>query len=149
LLNQSIDVSTGATGAAIASGQATYNLTGFFSTYLTQDDVSTLRVRFLDAGDVELGAAEVGGQAFLATLPVTADKTDWGQDSAAGAVPIGTASVAVEILATSTDENHDGYLDLVGFSISQVPEPTSVVLTGLAFAAGVLMVGRRKAPPID
>jgi hypothetical protein len=144
LVSQSIDVSTGATGAAIASGLATYNLSGFFSSYLDQDDASSIRVRFLDGAATELATAEIGGLAFLQSLPLPAGQRDWGQDATTGMVPVGTSSVALEVISSDADPNHDGYVDLVSFSISQVPEPTSIVLVGLAFTAGALVMSRRR-----
>jgi hypothetical protein len=144
LINQSIDVSTGPTSAAIASGLATYNLSGFFSSYLDQDDASSVRVRFLDAAATELATAEVGGQAFLLSLPLTGDQRDWGQDVRTGMVPVGTSSVALELISSDADPNHDGYVDLVAFSISQVPEPTSIVLAGMALASGLFVMSRRR-----
>ena len=52
---QAVDVSTGATASLIDSGEAAFELSGFFSSYLTQLDASSLRVRFLDASAAELG----------------------------------------------------------------------------------------------
>ena len=56
---QVIDVSAGATAAQIASGEAVVNLSGFFSSYLTQGDYGHLHVEFLNAGNASLGTTEI------------------------------------------------------------------------------------------
>ncbi|MGL4514272.1 MAG: dockerin type I domain-containing protein, partial [Lacipirellulaceae bacterium] len=61
--------------------------------------------------------ASVGGATFRAGLPVTGAQTDWGRDFAAGPIPSAATSVAVEILSAVGTNNHDGYVDLVDFSV--------------------------------
>lgn len=120
---QVIDVSTGPSGTAIATGLAKFDLSGFFSTYLTQDEFSTVDAVFLNASDVELGSASAGGLEFGQTLPIVpaalGDGRDWGQDSRSGLLPVGTAKVRVQ-LSGGGAANFDGYTDNVDFRISQV-----------------------------
>lgn len=148
---QTIDVSTGATAGAIAAGTAQYNLGAYFSTYRQQSDFSIVRALFLDDGGTGLGSAEVGGAEFRATLPLGlpqggSDQVAWGLDTTLGTIPIGTRSVVIQILAAVGTTNHDGYVDLVDFSISSVvvPEPGSglALLVG-AGLLGTLALGRR------
>jgi hypothetical protein len=122
---QSVDVSTGATGALIPTGEATFRLSGFFSSYATQADASRVRVRFLDASATELARDEIGGFNFVQSLPTqlrgtppdTYDQRDWGQTSQAGLIPVGTASVSVEVVSDISAGNHDGYVDSIDFRV--------------------------------
>jgi hypothetical protein len=142
---QTIDVSAGRTAEVIAAGQGVYDLSAFFSSYLQQNDSSFVRVRFLDAGAMELGTDEVGGDAFVLSLPLSAGspfgdlQRDWGQDASSGMVPVGTVTVEIQVGSSDADTNHDGYVDLVSFTI--IPEPSSF---GLLVAGGLalLLVGR-------
>jgi hypothetical protein len=120
-LAQSVGVSTGASGTLIASGEAAFQLSGFFSGYLTQADASSFRLRFLNAGGTEISRTSVGGAAFIQTLPLQpgtyGNHRNWGQDSRSGLIPVGTASVAAEIVSDIAAGNHDGYVDLLDFRI--------------------------------
>jgi hypothetical protein len=117
---QLIDVSAGPSADLIAAGSASYALNAFFSTYLEQADASRVRAIFRNASNQELGTADVGGAAFVGSLPVTAGQTDWGQDSAAGTIPIGTTSVEIQILAEVGVPYNDGYVDLVDFQVTDL-----------------------------
>ena len=128
---QDIDVSGGATGAAIAGGQATYNLSAYFSSYLTQGDFGNVSAEFFDAGGSSLGSVAVSDD----------DTSQWTLAGANGPVPIDTASVRIASVGTALSGNADGYVDNVSFSI--VPEPSSSLLVGFGFAA-VAAVRRRK-----
>ena len=119
LVQQEIDVSTGASGALIATGGAAYNLSAYFSSYLTQDDSSSVRASFLNTSGTQIGFAEVGGLDFVqGAIPVSGNQRDWGQDLAVGLVPTGTASVLLQVVSSDADVNHDGYVDLVDFLIT-------------------------------
>jgi hypothetical protein len=144
-ISQMIDVSTGDTASAIASGIAIYNLSGFFSGYLGQNDSSFVRIRFLDAGNADLGTSEeIGGEAFVTSLGLQpgpfGDHRDWGQDSRSGPVPVGTAKLLVEIGSSDADVNHDGYVDLVDLQLV-IPEPATLSL--LAIGGLPLLIWRR------
>ena len=119
LVQQEINVGTGASGTLIATGGAAYNLSGYFSSYLAQDDSSSVRAGFLNTSGAEIGFAEVGGLDFVqGTVPLTGGQRDWGQDVAAGLVPAGTASILLQVVSSDADANHDGYVDLVEFQIT-------------------------------
>lgn len=145
--SQSIDVSTGDSATAIAAGTAQYDLSGYFSTYLQQDEFSLLEAVFLGAGDVVLGTASVGGSAFGVTLPIVpagfGDGRDWGQDATTGLIPVGTESVLIQLSADGDAANFDGYADVVDFTITQVPEPSALALMSSALLSGLAFWRRR------
>lgn len=141
--HQTIDVSSGDSALAIAGGVAQYDLSGYFSTYFTQDEFSKLEAVFLGAGDVVLGTATVGGLAFGETLPVVSDRRDWGLDATTGLIPVGTESVLIQLSADGGATNFDGYVDSVDFTINQVPEPSSLTLLTGAALAGAAIARRR------
>ncbi len=118
---QSVDVAAGDTGRVIADGEALYDLSAYFTTYRTQTDSSSVRVRFLDAADQEIGRGPVGGFDFVASLPIgnepIANQRDWGRDRTLGSIPVGTAAGDIELVAEVAAGNHDGYVDLVDFRI--------------------------------
>jgi hypothetical protein len=142
LMAQSIDLSGGAAAALIGSGAAQYHLSGFFSSYLLQGEASILRASFLDGSGTTLGATEVGGPVFLATVPATEGKVDWGMDEVMGSIPSGTVSVQVEVLAGGAAINYDGYLDNVSFMV--VPEPLGAGTLLLGAFGATLLLRRRK-----
>ncbi len=117
---QTISLDSGAVGGLIPSGEAAYDLSGYFSTFRTQGDASRVRVRFLDSGGNELDRGETGGAAFVAGLGNSSDPTqrNWGQDSVAGLIPAATVAVEVEIVPDVSGGNHDGYVDVVDFQVT-------------------------------
>ena len=127
-ITQSFDVSSGDSGALIATGNAQYDLRGFFSTYFTQADGSLAQARFLDNSQNELGRVNVGGLDFLNGLPAVGGRRFWGQDAARGTLPVGTATVAVDIVAATGTGNHDGYVDQIDFRIGGLPNDIALAL---------------------
>jgi len=106
---QLIDVSTGATGAEIAAGEASINLSGFFTTYDTNEDFGTLQVDFLDAGSANLGSVSIGP---------TSNEGGWTQHTGGGVVPPGTATLQVSVFGTAVNGGPDGYIDNVDVQVS-------------------------------
>jgi hypothetical protein len=145
--HQTIDVAAGDTGSAIAAGTAQYNLSGYFSTYQTQVEFSKVEAIFLGAGGAVLGTAEVGGAEFGQTLPIvtvgTTDVRDWGQDVLTGLIPVGTEEVKIQLTADGDATNFDGYVDAVDFTVTQVPEPSTLALLASAGLAGFAFLRRR------
>lgn len=138
LLTQSIDVSGGSAAALIGSGAAQYKLSGFFSSYREQGEASIVRATFLDGMGASLGMSEVGGPAFVASLPITNGQVDWGMDEVLGAIPSGTVSVDVEVLAGGGSTNFDGYLDNVSFMVVPEPVGAGALIMGAVGSAGLL-----------
>lgn len=117
-LSQTIDLSQGPTGSLIPTGNAYYSFNGFFSRYLQQTDTSRVRAVFRGSGNQELLTADVGGIDFANSLPVVDGKTDWGQNATAGKVPASTTSVEIQIISDVATGNHDGYVDLIDFQVT-------------------------------
>lgn len=132
-ITESIDLSTGDSAAVIASGTARYSFGAFFTTYDTDEDFGALHLEFLDAGAGSLGADSVG--------PLV-NEGGWTAHTGGGLVPAGTASVLVSVFGTAVNGGPDGYIDNTSFSISEIPEPTSMLLAGLGLA-GVGLTRRR------
>jgi PEP-CTERM motif-containing protein len=133
---QEVDVSTGATGSAIAAGTARYSLQGFFSSYLNDADFGNVRVDFRNAGSATIGTATINDIADAGPNNV------WSLSSGSGPVPVGTASVRISLFGTPVNAGADGYIDNVDLRI--IPEPSTIVLAGLGLAAAACVVGRRR-----
>jgi hypothetical protein len=117
---QSIDVSTGATGTAIAAGTAGFNLSAFFTSYsasgVSNGDIGNIHLRFVNASNVSLGTSILSDPAPTAA---------WKQASSSGAIPVGTARVQVSLFGTPVSGGPDGYLDNLDFQVTNVIiEPT-------------------------
>jgi hypothetical protein len=128
-LTQEIDVSEGATGDLIATGNAVYDLRGFFSTYRTQFESGSVRIQFLDGARVALGSDEIGGATFLAGLPIVNDQVFWGQDAVSGTLPAGTDFVVLDIVPNGAAGAYDAYVDLVDFRVGGLPDDLALQLS--------------------
>jgi hypothetical protein len=134
VIAQSIDVSTGASAAAIAAGNARFNLSAFFTSYdLVPGDIGRIELRFVNSSNVGISSIMLSDPAPLA---------GWKQHSTSGPVPVGTARLLVSLYATPVAAGPDGYMD--NLNLRLVPEATSVILAGLGLAAGGLIVRRRR-----
>jgi PEP-CTERM motif len=140
---QDIDVSTGATAAAIANGSATYALSAYMSSYLNDTDFGNVRAEFRSSADVAIGFALISDTADAGPNNV------WNLTSTNGLVPGGTTKVRLSLYGTRTagGAGADGYTDNVDFTIRGViPEPSSVILAGMGLAAvGGSLTRRRKS----
>jgi hypothetical protein len=137
---QDISVGTGDTGAAIAAGQAQYNLSAFMSSYLNDTDFGNVRVEFKNGGGGSLGIVTISDPDF-------GPDNVWSLTSTAGVVPIGTASLRVSLYGTRTagGAGADGYTDNVDFRIARIPEPCTVAFAGMGIAAiGLGRLPRRR-----
>jgi len=148
------DANGGIPVATIDGGLGVFSLSAYFTTYRAQNDWSSVTVQFLDGSAAALGSpVSIGGFDFVSTLPLGPgtnypDEKDWGLDSAGGSVPAGARSATVTILTTRLGGTAgDGYTDKLQFDVSQVPEPSTYVLTltGLAALAGLAWRRRRVA----
>ncbi len=127
-IEQTFDVSAGPSGALIATGTARYDLRGFFTSYYEQDDVSLVRASFRNASNAEIGSAEMGGLPFLNGVPLRAGQRMWGNDAKFGVLPVGTASVRIEVSGSNDSVNHDGYVDLVDFRVGGLTDDVALKL---------------------
>lgn len=145
LFYQDINVSTGLTGAAIATGQAEYDLSAFMASYLNDTDFGNVRAEFKDSGGGILGFALISDSDF-------GPFNVWSQNSTQGSVPMGTESVRISLYGTRTagGGGADGYIDNVDFRIvqtTQVPEPSTGSLAFLVLTALGFMRRRRRDAP--
>jgi hypothetical protein len=108
---QDIDVSTGATGTQIASGEAAVRLSAFFSSYLNDNDFGNVHVQFRNAGGSTLGTAQVSD---LDPGP----NNVWSLSSGAGVIPVGTTSLRVSLFGTVVNGGTDGYIDNVDVQVT-------------------------------
>jgi hypothetical protein len=146
-----VDITGAAAPAAIDAGLGNYSLSAYFSTYLTQNDWSSVTVQFRDGANGAVGSPiTVGGDAFVAALGTgpgpLAGGRDWGQDLESGVIPTGARSAEVTLLTTRLGGTAgDGYTDLVELNISAVPEPSTAAYTLLGAGAlgGLLWLKRR------
>lgn len=147
-ITQSINLAAGATGALIPTGNARYDLRGFFSTYLNSADVSSVVATFLNASNVAVGTATIGGPAFLSQVPVRAGQKDWGHDAVWGLLPAATRSVRIDLRAEVTQTNHDGYVDLVNFQVGGMTD-NSVLTLEVSAANGFTRLRNQSGAPVS
>ncbi len=115
-LFQDIDVSTGDSRTLIDGGAAKYNVSGFFNTYLDDNDLGHVHLDFLNGSNVSIGTAEVVAQGPL---------TDWVPNAASGLIPAATRTVRVSIFGVANAGGPDAYIDNVDFRVSSaVYQPT-------------------------
>ena len=135
---QEIDVSTGDAAAAIAAGTAEYDLSAYFSSYSSQRDYGTIDLLLLDGSGGTLGTDTI----------TDGDSTQWSLEAATGAVPVGTATVRIDIYGTARSGDPDGYIDNVDFRITgaapPIPEPATMCALGLAVAGLGGYIKRRR-----
>jgi hypothetical protein len=108
---QDIDVSAGASGTQIASGEAAVRLSAFFSSYLNDNDFGNVHVQFKNAGGTTLGTAQVSD------LDPGPDNV-WSLSSGAGVIPVGTTSLRVSLFGTVVNGGTDGYIDNVDVQVT-------------------------------
>jgi hypothetical protein len=100
-VSQNLDVSTGATGTLIASGEAAVVLSGFFTSYNGQDNrFGFMQVDFLNAGGTSLGSTLISSQG---------EANPWHQERGAVAIPVGTATLRTSLYGN----NFNAYIDNV------------------------------------
>ncbi len=108
-MTQLIDVSSGTTGSLIATGNAAYKMSAYFSSYANDLDFGSVYAQFLDSSMTVLGAAQVDDN----------DTTTWSQNFGGGLIPVGTATVKLSIFGTRiTGGGPDGYIDNVDFRVT-------------------------------
>jgi hypothetical protein len=134
---QDINVASGPTSVAIAAGNATFALSGYFSSYLNDDDAGNVRADFRNAGG-SIGNAVI-------TDNDAGDDNVWNLVSTNGIIPVGTTTVRLSLFGTPVNGGADGYIDNVEFVIRGIPEPSSAMIAGLGFALGGLSLRRRRS----
>jgi hypothetical protein len=111
LVFQDIDISTGATGTQIASGEAAVRLSADMSSYLDDFDSGNVQVDFKNNVGAVIGSARVEDPDF-------GPNNVWSRASRAALVPVGTTSLRVSIFGTPRTFGADGYMDNVDVQIT-------------------------------
>jgi hypothetical protein len=115
---QDINVSTGASGTLIATGNAAYRVGAFFSSYLAQGDFGNVHLDFRDSASNSLGSVVISDN----------DTSTWSQNFRGGSIPAGTHTVRVSLFGTPLAGSPDGYMDNVEFLVSdQVIQPVLAI----------------------
>ncbi|MGB0774832.1 MAG: PEP-CTERM sorting domain-containing protein, partial [Akkermansiaceae bacterium] len=102
-------------------------------------DRSQVSYQFLDGSTTLIGAAVTFDDGAVSKPNGT-----WTEYTDSGAVPTNAASVVITIAdsaAAGSAGSNDGYADLVSFSTTAVPEPSSTALLGLG---GLALIMRRR-----
>jgi hypothetical protein len=119
VVSQTNSLSRAITAASIDAGVGQYSLSAWFCTYRGQNDYSVLTLQFLDGSFTSVGSPiEIGGAAFIASLPGGGGLRDWGRDARNGAVPAGARYAALTSVSTAVVNLPDGYVDLVQLDIA-------------------------------
>jgi len=117
---QDIDVSGGASGSLIQTGNAIYGVSASISSYATQGDLGHVHLDFLNAAMTSLGTVD------LTTNNVSA----WTTNAKGGLIPAATRTVRVSLYGTTTvTGGPDGYIDNVQFLVSNEPLQPALSLT--------------------
>jgi hypothetical protein len=103
-VSQNISVSSGATAAQIASGEAAVVLSGSFTSYTGYNVHGSLHVEFLNAGGTSLGSTVLTSQ-----VP-----NPWHEERGAGFVPVGTATLRASVFA----DDRLAYIDNVDVRVT-------------------------------
>lgn len=114
--SQLIDV-TGQS-ANIDAGNVSYNLTGYFGGFASQDDNAVLKVIFLNAGNAAIGGGVIGPVLAAERNNITGMLLRAGT----GPLPAGTRTVMVTLQFTRTAGSYnDGYADNLSFTLANAP----------------------------
>lgn len=127
---------------ALAGQALRYDLTGYLGGWASQGDNALLYVSFLDVTGNEIGSASIG--------PVTpadrGNQTGLFLRTASGTLPTSTASLMFSLsMERQGGGDNDGYADNLSFTVSSVPEGSTLAyaLAGMLLMGGVLQRRRR------
>jgi hypothetical protein len=111
LVYQDIDVSTGATGTQIATGEAAIKISAWMSSYLDDSDNGNVQVDFRNAAGDTLGSTVLSDPDF-------GPNNVWSRTTALGIAPVGTAALRVSVFGTPRNSGADGYIDEVDVQLT-------------------------------
>jgi MprA protease rhombosortase-interaction domain-containing protein len=133
---QDIDVSSGPSATAISTGGASYTVFAYFSSYLNDADIGSVRVDMLDVnGTILFGDNNSDQDAGPDNV--------WSTMSTTLGILQGTTTLRVSLYGQPVNGGADGYIDNVSLFVHGVPEPSSALLLAMAgLSAGCL----RKRP---
>jgi len=110
-ISQNIDVSTGASGSLITTGNAAFKVSALFNSFGGQTDHGVIDLEFLNSGSTVLSAAQL--------TPGSVNFTEWTSLSTAGVIPAGTATVRVSAWGVlDAGGSSDGYMDNIDFQVT-------------------------------
>lgn len=132
---QDINVAGGPSGTLISSGQAAYNLSAFFSSYLAQNDRGIVQIDFRDAASTSLGTATL----------TDSDTSTWGQDFTGGSIPSATQSVRLSVYGIAFSGGPDGYVDNIGFQVTNDVVQQFLAITVDRDTGGITLANRTGA----
>jgi hypothetical protein len=147
-VEQSVVLTAGTTltPAKIDAGSATFTMSAWFSSYLTQGDFSDLTLQFLSDTDEPVGEPiGLGGSEFIINIPTGANSKygnakEFAQDVRTGTIPAGARRARVTIQSTSVGGAPDGYVDLVSLDVQDtaltVPAVASAIPGNNAVGVG-------------
>lgn len=121
---QTVSLLTGTlTPAKIDAGQATFTVSAWFSSYLSQGDYNELTLLFMNEAGQEVGTSEIlGGADFIQAIPTGSNSKyenakDWARDVRTGTVPAGARMARVSLQSTARAGSPDGYVDVVSLDV--------------------------------
>lgn len=140
-LTTTIDLTNGgADTATIAAGSMQFNFGAWLGSYVSNIDRAQISYLFRDATNTAIGTATTFDDGSAGTPNGT-----WSEYTDSGTLPTNADNVLITIAnsaAAGQAGSNDGYADLVSFSTTAVPEPSSTALLGLGGLA--LIIRRRK-----
>jgi hypothetical protein len=113
-MTQRIDVSNLA--SAIDSDNLDFTLSAWLGGYSSQNDTASVIAHFLNASNGEIGTAQLA--AVTATERGNVTKLLFRERL--GDVPISTRSINIELIATRSTGENDGYADNISFILGQM-----------------------------
>ncbi len=127
--------------SAIDAGIARVNLSGFFGGYADQDDNARLSLTFLGSNGNFLGADTIGGV-------LAADRNNISGllfRSSSDLLMTGTRTIQATLTFTRfAGTFNNGAADNLDINLNTVPEPTSLLLSGIPAAIGLIWAARRR-----
>ena len=127
-------------GADIDAGNVNYDFSGYLGSYTLNTDRGEFSIQFKNAVGTNIGAEIVMDDGAAGNPNGT-----WTQYTSSGTLAAGVRQVEItfdESRTATFGGTVDGYADLVSFSTTVVPEPSSSALLGLGGLA--LIIRRRK-----
>lgn len=136
-ISQSFTVDAG-DFVSIDSGQSTFEVSGWFGGWSSQEDFSFLTVDFLDSANAVLSSTVIGN----VTATDRNSETSMLFRDSSGTIASGTRSVnfTVTFDRIGSGTYNDGSVDNLNFSANAVPEP----MTMIALAAGAGFIARKR-----
>jgi len=134
-------INVAADASTIDAGRALANVSGWLGGFTNQNDNATFSATFLGATNNFLGSVAIG--------PVlAADRGDVSSllfRAVNAFVPAGTRTIQATLSIARTDGSfNNGAADNLNITLSAVPEPSSLLLTGIPAAFGLVYAARRR-----